>query len=1160
MPKVFISYSRKDISFARLLYKDLKDKLVETWIDWEDIAPSTDWLHEVYMAIEACDAFVFVVSATSLASEICSLELEHARKNHKRLIPIILPGIDQNLIPADLSALHWIEFYQDSGNSFSDSTAKLIEAIMTDFDWVKDHTRLQTKALEWLNHNKEKSYLLQGSDLRNAEKWQIKSFGKQPGPTIDQIEYLMESRKLARKQVRNTWIYLSTALLAAILFFSSVMYLQRQNQLETSARQEAEFTAVAQAVARSTAEANVEAEKQQRILQEKMEYSRSIADAARTYDEGDFSLKTLLSIEANNIFETFEAIESLTLNLESDPRLVKIVNLHETWVNSMEISPDGMTIATGSGDGLILLWDYENRSSVPFKYLHQLNPVTAITFSSDNKFLASGDGYGNLIVWDLSTYEPILKSTLHKDLIETLQFSSDDSRIYSFSRDEVIHVLKLTENEIEYSLSVDELISAYPNSISSAVFSDYGDIMALGSCIEFDEYEDCLENKILLWDLKTNKQVGPGITSQTNGTTALALSEDNSLMAVGGLDYQIEIWDLNTYELMKSISPIEMYVNKPSNIIGNDGVRFVKFNPNGTALAASAGGINILHSQAVTPVFFWWMEDRVPQTSPLLHPGSNGSAVHSFIFGERTSEIIIGGVSSFSYWQLQNSSHIFKRIRDHEILNEVDELSNFEIQLNQVSIGYDQTIFSPDKQSAIILQENNGKVDVSLYGASGKIEIPEIQLTENTFDRYPIYFSDNSQMLLIIQPDIIFIYDITNDIYRNIDFETCTYLPEGIEVPDSMNYCDAIPVFSDDNTLVALRSSEYTNQGSESIGWAFEEQIIILNIKEERIIRKLDKSTTILSMEKILFSNDEKQLIVSSNNSIIIYNLEDQKIIAEIDITPSLDILNINFAMDDRYLILFTSNAGVFFIDTNSYTLLSEPIFPIDFGPEILNMIPIGNSKFFNDPEGKTMLYFELLTMPATKYLFSLDEDVNSWKEIACQIIGRNIKIHEWNEYFPDKPYQTTCADNPIHYSLIDEQIQRAIQYKDAGEKDLAAGLLSDILTSVVNNLDASTPMNANSVCWFGTLLGYSELVIPACNLSVELDPETGSSRDSRGIALALSGEFEAAIEDFEYFISWAQEYNIQTEYIPQRESWILNLQNGENPFTDSLLEELLNQ
>ena len=47
MADIFVSYSRKDIAFARILHQELNARDLETWIDWQDIPPSADWLAEV---------------------------------------------------------------------------------------------------------------------------------------------------------------------------------------------------------------------------------------------------------------------------------------------------------------------------------------------------------------------------------------------------------------------------------------------------------------------------------------------------------------------------------------------------------------------------------------------------------------------------------------------------------------------------------------------------------------------------------------------------------------------------------------------------------------------------------------------------------------------------------------------------------------------------------------------------------------------------------------------------------------------------------------------------------------------------------------------------------------------------------------------------------
>lgn len=51
--KVFISYSRKDITFVRRLFEILKTHELAAWVDWEGIPPSAEWWGEIQAAIES---------------------------------------------------------------------------------------------------------------------------------------------------------------------------------------------------------------------------------------------------------------------------------------------------------------------------------------------------------------------------------------------------------------------------------------------------------------------------------------------------------------------------------------------------------------------------------------------------------------------------------------------------------------------------------------------------------------------------------------------------------------------------------------------------------------------------------------------------------------------------------------------------------------------------------------------------------------------------------------------------------------------------------------------------------------------------------------------------------------------------------------------------
>lgn len=105
MSDIFISYSRKDIAFARILNDLIQARGLESWIDWKDIPPTADWLEEVFQAIEGADTFVFVVSMASVSSETCSKELSHAIENHKRIVPIVVEDIEPKETPTEISVL-----------------------------------------------------------------------------------------------------------------------------------------------------------------------------------------------------------------------------------------------------------------------------------------------------------------------------------------------------------------------------------------------------------------------------------------------------------------------------------------------------------------------------------------------------------------------------------------------------------------------------------------------------------------------------------------------------------------------------------------------------------------------------------------------------------------------------------------------------------------------------------------------------------------------------------------------------------------------------------------------------------------------------------------------------------------------------------------------
>jgi hypothetical protein len=116
-----------------------------------------------------------------------------------------------------VAKFHRIDFSGSDG--FDANFAKLIAALDTGLDWKRTHTRLLTRAKEWERERKDKSFLLYGKDLREAERWVAGSAEKEPKPTTLHSQYILASRQSA---TRAQQIVIAAVSVAALIAAQSV--------------------------------------------------------------------------------------------------------------------------------------------------------------------------------------------------------------------------------------------------------------------------------------------------------------------------------------------------------------------------------------------------------------------------------------------------------------------------------------------------------------------------------------------------------------------------------------------------------------------------------------------------------------------------------------------------------------------------------------------------------------------------------------------------------------------------------------------------------------------------------------------------------------------------------------------------------------------------
>ena len=133
----------------------------------------------------------------------------------------------------------------------------------------------------------------------------------------------------------------------------------------------------------------------------------------------------------------------------------------------------------------------------------------------------------------------------------------------------------------------------------------------------------------------------------------------------------------------------------------------------------------------------------------------------------------------------------------------------------------------------------------------------------------------------------------------------------------------------------------------------------------------------------------------------------------------------------------------------------------------------------------------------------------------------------------------------------------------DAGRQLVIQGKVKEAISAYAGaeRIDPTLKISAeswNSLCWFASLWGYAaDVVINACELAVAPDLEKWFFRDSRGVARAMTGNIEGAIEDFKAFIDGTDNVEMKS----QRQRWVDALYAGEkNPITPEDIKIMFNQ
>jgi WD40 repeat protein len=534
--QTFISYSRSDRPFVHRLHEALTGQGLSVWVDFEDIPPTAEWLAELYSGVERAASFLFVISPDSVASEMCQVEVLHALKHGKRVVPILRRPTAVGPPLEAIGKPQWIDAQDD--DDFDLALATILHALDTDPEWLEAHTRLVIRATQWKAAGGGRSGLLHGSELGWAEEWLERGTELgQPTITAEQRDLVRASRKAATVRRRAALGSAAVVLAGVALAVLVVSSAQRR------------------------------ADEERRVSESIRLAENAVAQLPR-----DPELGRLLAVAAFDRSATPQAAAALR-RAERAPFATAVYGRHSEPVQDLAVDSAGAVAATGSLDDTVRLWDlspeHDRKTALSRQnYSGQLlgrhtENVEGVAFGGDGRLLASAAS-GAVKVWDVGKRRRI--ATLRgRDAFgwKAAAFSPDAALVAAigqsgFKGDEMVAVWNRTGGRPVMRLPVRRGAL-----LTDVVFSPDGALVATAG----------LADGVRLWRLASGRLVRSIIPDA--GVEELAFSPDGRLLAVTAGE-NVRIYHVESGRPQATLRGHDLFVNS------------VSFSPNGRLLVSGS--------------------------------------------------------------------------------------------------------------------------------------------------------------------------------------------------------------------------------------------------------------------------------------------------------------------------------------------------------------------------------------------------------------------------------------------------------------------------------------------------------------------------------------------------------------------------------------------